>query len=133
MQIARFVPSKVNEKMRRAAPIVYMSAKRRVFQKKRRDVFQPWDGVRQLPQTVQPFCQRLAGALAAYGYDRIKVRGTVGLVMSDLAVNASLRPSKKVGPNGTQKDVVIINTGVRHQVKPTDPGHAKLFRTFASS
>jgi len=76
-------------------------------------------------QTVQPFCQRLAGALSGFGYKEIIVRGTVGLVMSNLAVNASLTRSD----DGKK---LIINYGDSHQVKPTDPGHGKLFRTFAS-
>ena len=76
-------------------------------------------------QTVQSFCARLAGALGAYGYKQIKIRGTVGLVMSDLSVNPSLTPRAD--------GKLTINTGDKHQVKPTDPGHGKLFRTFAAS
>jgi hypothetical protein len=73
-------------------------------------------------QTVQSFCGRLAGALGAYGYKKIKVRGTVGLVMSDLSVNPSLTPRAD--------GKLTINTGDEHEVKPTDPRHGKLFRTF---
>jgi hypothetical protein len=76
-------------------------------------------------QTVQPFCQRLAGALGGYGYKRINVRGTLGLVMSDLSINPSLTPSREGGN-------LIINTGVKHQVKPNASGHAKLYRSFAA-
>jgi hypothetical protein len=76
-------------------------------------------------QTVQSFCARLAGALGAYGYKQIEICGTVGLVMSDLAVNPSLTPRAD--------GKLTINTGAKHQVKPTDPGHGNLFRTFTAS
>jgi len=74
-------------------------------------------------QTVQPFCQRLAGALSGLGYRRIKVRGAYGLVIGpDLAVNPSLRLEGKK---------LIINPN--RQVNPTDQDYEKLFHSFASS
>jgi len=75
-------------------------------------------------QTVQPFCQRLAGALGAFGYKKIYVRGTLGLVMSDLSINPSLTP----GPQGN----LIIHSGDRHKMMPNTSAHAKLYRTFAA-
>jgi hypothetical protein len=75
-------------------------------------------------QSVQPFCQRLAGALAGFGYNEIKVTGAAGLVLGpDLSVNPSLTP---------RGEKLIINTGRDQYVKPTESSYKKLFRTFAS-
>jgi len=74
-------------------------------------------------QTVQPFCQRLAGALSGLGYKQIKVRGALGLMIgSDLSVNASLTP---------QGNKLVIDP--ERNVRPTDPDHEKLFVTFTSN
>ena len=79
-------------------------------------------------QTVQSFCQRLAGALFGFGFNQIKVRGAVGLVMGgDLSVNPSITPRE------TRDGVkLIINTSPSQYVKPTDANYKKLFQTFAS-
>jgi hypothetical protein len=75
-------------------------------------------------QTVQSFCQRLAGALSGFGYKQIKVRGTFGMVMGpDLSVNPSLTPT--LTPVG-KKLVVDPNKNV----EPNDPRHKDLFVTY---
>jgi hypothetical protein len=79
-------------------------------------------------QTVQPFCQRLAGALFGFGFNEIKVRGAIGLVMGgDLSVNPSIAPRDT--RDGAK---LIINTSRNQYVKPTDANYKKLFQTFAS-
>ena len=61
--------------------------------------------------------------MSGLGYTKIKVRGALGLMSGrDLSVNASLTPEGNkllMDPKGN--------------VKPTDPGHEKLFVTFTSS
>ena len=73
-------------------------------------------------QTVQSFCQRLAGALSGFGYKQIKVRGTFGMVMgTDLSVNPSLTPARD-----GKKLVVDPNKNV----ELNDPRHKDLFVTY---
>jgi hypothetical protein len=64
-------------------------------------------------QTVQPFCQRLAGALSGFGYTQIQVRGARGLVGGDLTVNPSLTPSAdgKLTISDLKKDFVQPGAG----------------------
>jgi hypothetical protein len=72
-------------------------------------------------QVVQPYAQRLAGALTGFGYNKIQVRSAKGLVIgSTLAVNPTLTP---------KDGKLIINTKTG-DVKPGDRGYGKLFQTF---
>jgi hypothetical protein len=79
-------------------------------------------------QTVQSFCQRLAGALSGFGYKQIKVRATFGMAMGpDLSVNPSLTPtSTLVGKKLVEKLVIDPNKNVT----PNDPHHQDLFVTY---
>jgi hypothetical protein len=83
-------------------------------------------------QTVQPFCQRLAGALFGFGYNQIKVVGAVGLVMGgDLSVNPSITPRETL-EKGKVKMKLIINTSRNQYVLATNANYKKLFQTFSS-
>lgn len=82
-------------------------------------------------QTVQPFCQRLAGTLSGFGYSKIKVRGAVGLVLGgDLSVNPSFT-RREVIKDGKAKTKLIINTSANQYVQANNPNYKKLFQTFS--
>ena len=83
-------------------------------------------------QTVQSFCQRLAGALGGFGYSRIQVRGVLGLTYPDLSINPALRPFNPSidGPEKTGQ--LVIRTDDANKVMPNTAAHANLYRTFAS-
>jgi hypothetical protein len=81
-------------------------------------------------QTVQSYCQRLAGALGGFGYKRIKVRGVLGLTYGDLSINPSLRPYNPSVDAPEKAGQLVIS--MADKVMPNTPAHAKLFRTFAA-
>jgi hypothetical protein len=82
-------------------------------------------------QSVQPYCQRLAGALSGFGYSKIKVRGAVGLVLGgDLSVNPSFT-RREVMKDGKAKIKLIINTRADQYVLPNNANYKKLFQTFS--
>jgi hypothetical protein len=83
-------------------------------------------------QTVQSYCQRLAGALGGFGYSRIQVRGVLGLTYPDLSINPALRPANPLINAREKEGQLIISTGDENKVKPNTPAHAKLYRTFAA-
>jgi hypothetical protein len=72
-------------------------------------------------QVVQPYAQRLAGALTAFGYGKIQVRSAKGLVVG---------PTLAVNPTLTPKDGKLIINTKTGDVKPGDSGYGKLFQTF---
>ena len=72
-------------------------------------------------QVVQPYAQRLAGALAGFGYNKIQVRSAKWLVIgSTLAINPTLAP---------QGDHLVINTKTGN-VPQSDRAYGKLLQTF---
>jgi hypothetical protein len=83
-------------------------------------------------QTVQSYCQRLAGALGGFGYSRIQVRGVLGLTYPDLSINPALRPANPLINAREKEGQLIISTGDENKVKPNTPAHAKLYRAFAA-
>jgi hypothetical protein len=83
-------------------------------------------------QTVQSYCQRLAGALGGFGYKRIKVRGVVGLTYGDLSINPTLRPFNPSIDGPEKKGHLIISVGDENKVMPNTAAHGKLYRTFAA-
>lgn len=71
-------------------------------------------------QTVQPFAQRLAGALGASGYRNIRVKGALGLVIG---------PTLAVAPGAVAgAEAIVIDVHAR--VLPDAPAYRGLFRIF---
>jgi hypothetical protein len=83
-------------------------------------------------QTVQSYCQRLAGALGGFVYSRIKVRGVLGLTYPDLSINPALRPANLLLNRREKEGELIISTAEENNVMPNTVAHAKLYRTFAA-
>jgi len=83
-------------------------------------------------QTVQSYCQRLAGALGGFGYKRIQVRGVLGLTLSDLSINPALRPFNPLIDGQEKAGQLIISVGDENRVKPNTRAHEGLYRTFAA-
>ena len=83
-------------------------------------------------QTVQSYCQRLAGALGGFGYKRIQVGGVLGLTYPDLSINPTLRPFNPLIDGREKAGQLIISAGDENKVKPNTPAHAKLHHTFGA-
>jgi len=83
-------------------------------------------------QTVQSYCQRLAGALGGFGYKRIQVRGVLGLTYPDLSINPALRHFDPSSDGPEKAGQLIIPVGDENRVMPNTAAHGKLYRTFAA-